>query len=542
MQQVSADKLRGGFYSPQALVAVCLDRLRDLLPDSLDSLRLLEPSAGDGAFIRGLDADPLGKRVRDLVAVELLETEARRCEEAGGRAPFETDIRHGSFLDPDLVPEEGFDAAVGNPPFVRFQFVSDTERSYADQVATGMGVTLKGVSNLWIPIFLCALNKVREGGAFAFIIPAECLTGISAGAVRRWLLRNCSSVRVDLFGPGSFPGVLQEVVVLSGRREPSAADARLTVWDHSAAGRAWHHSASPDAPTWTRYLLSPAQLEALDEVSSLSCVRSAGSWVRFGVATVTGANDYFSVDRETIEQYGLEGWILPLLPRIRNAEGLVFTPEDHERNVDEGARAGLIDFSRGESSPLGHDGALRYIHAGEQAELHTRYKCRIREPWYCVPVVAAGDLLLSKRSHLYPRVVVNEVSAITTDTIYQGKMLAPEAMPARSFAASFHNSLTLLSAEIEGRSFGGGVLELVPSEVARLRVMAHPSMSEELDRLDRISRSASGDVEEVLIRETDGQLAKRIPEISDSTLGLLAEARTELQKRRLDRNRSSVPL
>ncbi|WP_190183421.1 class I SAM-dependent methyltransferase [Streptomyces cirratus] len=521
---------------------MCLDRLRDLLPDSLGSLRLLEPSAGDGAFIRGLDEDPLGKRVRDLVAVELLESEAQRCEEAGDRASFETEIRHGSFLDPDLVPEEGFDAAVGNPPFVRFQFVSETERSYADQVATGMGVTLKGVSNLWIPIFLCALNKVREGGAFAFIIPAECLTGISAGAVRRWLLRNCSAVRVDLFGPGSFPGVLQEVVVLSGRRDPSAADGRLTAWDHSAAGRAWRHSASPEAPTWTRYLLSPAQLEALDEVSSLSCVRSAGSWVRFGVATVTGANDYFSVDRETIEQYGLEDWILPLLPRIRNAEGLVFTPEDHERNIEEGARAGLIDFARGEASPLRHDGALRYIHAGEQAELHTRYKCRIREPWYCVPVVAAGDLLLSKRSHLYPRVVVNEVSAITTDTIYQGKMLAPEAMSARSFAASFHNSLTLLSAEIEGRSFGGGVLELVPSEVARLRVMAHPSMSEELDRLDRVSRSASGDVEEILIRETDGQLAKRIPQISDSTLGLLAEARTELQKRRLDRNRSSAPL
>ena len=72
-----------------------------------------------------------------------------------------------------------------------------------------------------------------------------------------------------------------------------------------------------------------------------------------------------------------------------------------------------------------------------------------------------GSLLLSKRSHRYPRMIVNQAGAYTTDTIYRGKAGAWRRVSARALSAGFHNSLTLLSAELEGRSFGGGVLELV---------------------------------------------------------------------------------
>ena len=44
----------------------------------------------------------------------------------------------------------------------------------------------------------------------------------------------------------------------------------------------------------------------------------------------------------------------------------------------------------------------------------------------------------------------------TSDTIYRGRTLTDVLTPG-AFAANFHNSLTLLSAELEGRSFGGGV-------------------------------------------------------------------------------------
>ncbi|MGW5851540.1 Eco57I restriction-modification methylase domain-containing protein [Streptomyces sp. NPDC055254] len=540
IDQVSADKLRGGFYSPEPLVATCFERVRELLDGNVDGLKVLEPSAGDGAFVRGLQNDPLASRVSEMVAVEIDGVEAAHCEEAGQAAPFSVDVRQGSFLAPQRVVERDFDVAVGNPPFVRFQFVSNSERTYSDAIAAELGVTFKGVSNLWIPMLLSALSKLRDGGVFAFIIPAECLTGISASVIRRWVLQNSTSLRVDLFAPGSFPGVLQEVVILSGRRSLFGGDALLEVRETGGPSvRVWSHHATADAHTWTRYLLNPRQVEALDAASDLPLAGTVGQFARFSVATVTGANDYFSASPDMVKDYDLEQWAIPLLPRIRNAKGLVFTRTDQRQNAEEGIRSHLLDFSRGDD-PMEYPLAAEYIRQGEAQELHLRYKCRIRSPWYHVPVVAPGALLMSKRSHFYPRVVANEVSAVTTDTIYQARMLPGATKLARAFAGSFHNSLTLLSAEIEGRSFGGGVLELVPSEVSRLQVIVHEAMEGELPLLDDISRSEVPGVEDLLVEETDRRLCKVVPGLEPSLLEPLAEARLELQKRRLDRTKQSA--
>ena len=62
-REVTPDKLRGGFYSPDSLVRVCLDRAQALLTGD-GPVRVLEPSAGDGAFLAGLAKHPLVERVR----------------------------------------------------------------------------------------------------------------------------------------------------------------------------------------------------------------------------------------------------------------------------------------------------------------------------------------------------------------------------------------------------------------------------------------------------------------------------------------------
>ena len=77
---------------------------------------------------------------------------------------------------------------------------------------------------------------------------------------------------------------------------------------------------------------------------------------------------------------------------------------------------------------------------------------------------------------------------------------------AQDLCAVFHNSLTLLSAEIEGRYFGGGVLELVPSEIRSVLIPPAASFGEHLPRLDRLSRQSEGDE---LVNATDGELLSR---------------------------------
>ena len=484
--EVSPEKLRGGFYTPPSLVRATLDALARVAPDG--PLRVLEPSAGDGAFLRGLRAHPLDARVSGVRAIEIVETEAARCGALVADAvEWATETR------------ETFDAAVGNPPFVRFQFAG---QDAAARLGAQMGLSFGAVGNLWIPVLLGALWRLRPGGAFAFVVPAECLTGVSASVVRRFLLDRCSGVSLEFH---TFPGVLQEVVILSGRMAPGPS----VVW---IGGR--RHAVHGDGP-WTRYLLGRPQLDALAEAATHA--REMGEVARFEVSIVTGANRYFCPSHEVVERHGLQPWARPLLSRARHSPGLVAE-----------ADASLLDFSGERPEP-----PAEYLALGEAEGLPDRFKCRIRDPWWRVPGVTAGTLLLSKRSHVAPRVLVNPRGVLTTDTIYRGRTLTAEVAP-RDVAAGFHSSLTLLSAELEGRSFGGGVLELVPSEIARLLVA--PGGGAELPRLDAILRR---DGFEALVAATDELVARRT-RLPRPLLDTLAAARHELLDRRLERNRRGV--
>ncbi|MDH3009266.1 MULTISPECIES: Eco57I restriction-modification methylase domain-containing protein [Gordonia] len=536
--QLDSQKLRGGFYSPPALVDMCLDRV-SALTQGRTGLQLLEPSAGDGAFVRGLQRHELVDQISRLSAVELVGEEARSCHQAMISSGIPGDVQTGSFFEPkNSSVGAGFDIAVGNPPFLRFQFVSASDQLSIKQLAETLGISFTRVANLWIPLFLGALARLRAGGVFAFIIPAECLTGISAKVVRDWLIQNCEELQMDMFPVGSFPGVLQEVVVLSGRVAPGQrCETKVTVIDHSTESR-WIHAVSETATTWTSLLLAPHQLSAFDVAREAECVIPLGTVARLSVATVTGANDYFSYNDTTRDNYELGAWSRPLLARTRQAPGLEFTERDLQTNRASGVSTWLLDTSFGPCDPAESPGPSQYFELGEALDLHTRYKCRIRSPWYRVPVVSPGDLMLSKRSHHYPRLIRNVAGVVTTDTIYQGVMLSGYRRRSQDLVGSFHNSITLLTAELYGRSFGGGVLELVPSEIRSLLVPLATISKDELSELDSVVRSKGAD-SALLIDRTDELISAKFPELTPEVLRAVREARDHLMNRRLDRNQSA---
>jgi adenine-specific DNA-methyltransferase len=535
VDEVSGDKLRGGFYSPDVLVDLCLRRSQELLGGRED-LRVLEPTAGDGAFLRGLARSDMASRVSVIEAIEVLDAEARKASALLTELKLPGRVWSANVLSWNESAGSKFDLAIGNPPYVRFQFISAADKQLALTIGSQLGISNSAVSNLWIPIFLLSLQRLVEGGVFSMILPAEFLTGVSAGRVRAWLLSNSSSLTVDLFKPGSFPAVLQEVLVITGQKDTKTDAERADVHfhDHNGGTEHWTHTVSPAAKTWTPYLLKPKQEAALAAVSSLAGVVRLGDEARFTVSTVTGANSFFCVDSETLRKKNLDQWAMALLPRTRYAPGLTFSQEEHLALAASPAPSWLLSFSADREAPSHYPDASYYIAEGERAELHNRFKCRVRTPWFRVPVVPPGELLMSKRSATYPRVIVNDARVVTTDTIYRGQMLPTSRLSARSIAAAFHNSITLLSVETGGRSFGGGVLELVPSEIAALLIPRAPSAGQSLPDLDRLVRSSADP--DALIDETDKLLLKWLPGLAPDVLVLLREARQDLLGRRVMRS------
>ena len=214
--QVTPRKLRGGFYTPAQLVKLSLGRLEGLLSGSAGHLRILEPSAGDGAFVRGLADSPIAAQSIKVTAIEIDQTEAERCRSSASSVHMDVDVICDDFLLWQSRNDSVFDLAMGNPPFVRFQFTSSESKAHAARINAELGLPGRRLSNLWTAIILGALSTLRIGGPFAFIVPFECFTGISAQSFRSWLTTNCRDLTFDIFSPGAFPEVLQEVVVMSG--------------------------------------------------------------------------------------------------------------------------------------------------------------------------------------------------------------------------------------------------------------------------------------------------------------------------------------
>jgi hypothetical protein len=96
-------------------------------------------------------------------------------------------------------------------------------------------------------------------------------------------------------------------------------------------------------------------------------------------------------------------------------------------------------------------------------------------------------------SHHAPRLITNDLGAVSSNLIH-GVTLLTNKLDSRALAALSLSSLWALSAEVEGRAYGGGVLKLETKEAERLLLpMIDDQMQQELiamfQTLDELVRS-----------------------------------------------------
>jgi hypothetical protein len=158
---------------------------------------------------------------------------------------------------------------------------------------------------------------------------------------------------------------------------------------------------------------------------------------------------------------------VPIVGRSSQLAGALLTSDDWGCLAGKGERVYLFYTDGKDASDL-PECVRDYVRSGEEEGVSAGYKCSIREPWYKVPGVWAPDCFLYRQIYDFPRIVLNKAKAASTDTIHRVKC---KSRP-RAFLTNFYTFLSAASAEIEGRSYGGGVLELEPTEAERVLVPA----------------------------------------------------------------------
>jgi adenine-specific DNA methylase len=463
-------KLRGGYYTPPDVADFLTGWVLEARPR-----RILEPACGDGAFLAALARQKASPET--VIACEIDPAEAAKARKIA-QTLGQVQVIVGDFLAWHLDRYDGspeFDAVLGNPPFIRYQYLDEKLQARAERIFRRFHLPFTRHTNAWVPFVVAALAMLRLGGRLAMVVPAELLHVLHARSLRQFLASQCS--RVLVLDPEElwFAGTLQGIVLLlaekgDGRQTPQVAIVPVKnrqAVAKSLAGFA-HESAFIPATQlqgkWMLGLLQRSERDLLQSLAGHPSIRTFAAVARVDVGIVTGANHFFLVPDAVVAEHGLQAWAHPMFGRSEHVPGVIYDRQTHGANARAQRPTNFLDFG---DRPLEQfsASAQRYIRAGEAQGLHRRYKCRIRAPWYSVPSVYAAPVGMLKRSHHLPRLILNTARAYTTDTAYR---IVPTRMRAADLVAGFVNSLTALSAELEGRHYGGGVLELVPSEIEKL--------------------------------------------------------------------------
>lgn len=551
---LDSDKLRGGYYTSSEVAAwLCTWAIRS--PKD----RVLEPSCGNGAFLETAAKRyaELGARsptiANNLIGIEILASEAARARAKlkdllGPRA--RDVVKTSDFFDwSQRNKQPAFDAVVGNPPFIRYQTFPEPHRSRAMAIMVEQGLSPNRLTNIWVPFVVAAASSLRPGGRLALVLPAELLQVTYAAQLRSFLTDRFARIDIVACNELFFENAEQEVVLLLADGALAAASetnrCRVTMTESptlaeitnrlpavvlaAAQPKTIHH----DHEKWLKYFLTEREITFMRALRAADITADLSNHASVDVGVVTGKNEFFVLTTDQVSELGLENFTAPLVSRSAHLKGARVNKADWRSMSAAGDRVHLLNLAPTRTTkPLG--ALARYIRIGEGNEVHKGYKCSIRAPWYAVPAVWVPDGFLFRQIYDFPRVVLNQAGATSTDTIHR---LTCKAEKPERVIANTYTWLTAASAEIEGRSYGGGVLELEPTEAERLLMPAKLNGAMPLAECDRLTRA--GKLDDVLEENARIVLMGHMG-LSKADCQLLRNIWMKMRDRRMARRRSGA--
>ena len=488
IENATVQKLRGAYYTPPAIAKFILQWGINGSKD----LNILEPSCGDGVFLECIANNRMFYN-----SVTAVEYEAKEAKKARAIALHDSEVINADFHRFCLDTDKRFNLVVGNPPFIRYQYYDPEQQKLADEIFKRSKLKRTKLTNAWVTFVVGCCQLLTETGKMGFVIPSELLMVKYAQQLRQYLAKNFNKINIISFKNLVFEEIQQEVVLLLCEKngtdehliehiEVKDANGLLTLDPHKLEFPTKEIDFHTDK--WTYYFLEKKELELLEKIKRN--MPSISTYANVEVGITTGANNYFTVPESVVTLYNLKEYAKPMVGRSVQVNSLCFTKEDWQANAASGTKAYLLVFPSGVKEN-GDDGVKAYIQNGERVGINNGYKTGIRDEWYIIPSIKLSDALFLRRNNQYPKFVLNEAKAYTTDTMH--RVFIKEGVNKRAFVASYYNSLSFAFAEILGRNFGGGCLELMPSEVGGIYLpyrVENEALFSEIDRMLRQKKNA----------------------------------------------------
>ena len=360
---------------------------------------------------------------------------------------------------------EGFDVVIGNPPYVRQEKIKALKPALKKRYAC-----YTGTSDLYVYFYERGLELLKVSGIQTFICSNSWLDVNYGAPLQKYLLENTSgAVICHSEASREFESADINTIVSILQNGSHDADSHIRfitfktfIGDSSLENRRERRRTYAElkqdgrrngkytGDKWGgKYLRAPDIYWTLLEKGKDKLVRLADiAEVRYGIKT--GANEFFYLDDEQIETWGIEAKFLrPFLKSSRECKSIRIDPDQLQSklficHLDKAALVGTA--------------ALEYIEWGESQGFHQRPSCRSRAQWWDLGGQKSFDwlvLIFRDKRNWTP---INEIpSLLASNVVFTATLHNRDTIQSANAVAN--STFAILASEIYGRvNLGDGLL------------------------------------------------------------------------------------
>lgn len=460
----------GQFSTPYPLALEIMRYMRNLLKKK--DVSFIEPSIGTGVFYSAF-LNEFTESTKRVLGFEIDSHYYNPTKKFWKETPLE--LRQANFLDQE--PDDLFDMLVANPPYTRHHHIdSDEKIQLQEKVLKKYGIKISGLAGLYCYFMILSSAWLNENGLSCWLVPSEFMDVNYGTAVKQFLLHNVELVHIHRFNADDlqFADALVSscIVVFRNSKPQKSNKIKFSI------------GGTINKPNEIR-LIDGSNLKAESKwtslfqgnVVNLESQVTLGSFFTVKRGIATGDNDFFIVDKETIEKYEIPHIFLrPVLPSPRYIDSNCINSENGNPVVSHPQflfSCNLPEAIIKKNYPKVWD----YIKYGIEKGVPKGYICSHRDPWYSCEDREPAAIVIpymgrSESQNKMFRFILNKSKAITTN-VYLLLYPKPEyayCLKNVSLLNEIWQKLNSISTETlcqNGRFYGGGLHKMEPKELMR---------------------------------------------------------------------------
>lgn len=396
---------------------------------------------------------------------------------------------HSDFLR--LTPEDflskKFDVIIGNPPYISHHNISKIQKASAQKAIRSSEFTLNGRASIWAHFIMHSLSFLKSNGRMAWVLPHSFLNSNYSESIKKALKQKFKRLLVIAITERLFlaEGTDERTVLLlaegfeNGPSENGLEIAfaqskkMISQFVESWSSAGWHGKQLKDRSNLSS--ISSTALSFYNEIAANINTIHLGDIANILIGIVTGANKFFILNKDTARRNKIpEASLKKIFSKFAFATGIKLKKADFDQLMENNMRCLFVDSSR-----IKRNNALfAYIDSFPKELKKLNATFEKRPVWHKSDDGRIPDAFLSYMNQEGPKLVLNYAKVNSTNTIHRIYFKQNLSVTLKKLACiSMMSTFSQLSAEIEGRTYGSGVLKIEPSEGKRILVIFQKNLN-----------------------------------------------------------------